>query len=104
MAVWIKQGVCGCPRREIRKAIGVLATLYKENRKDFYITSLREGSHCDGSLHYDGYAVDFRKGGIDNRTVTPDTIIMRLRDEFPRFKFQLIEHQTHFHLEWDEMS
>lgn len=59
MTTWIKQGVIGDLQQIARKGLGRVA---KVNSKDLFITSIRDGNHSDGSLHYDGLAFDFRPG------------------------------------------
>jgi len=45
-----------------RKGLGRVARFYKEHGEDLFITSIEEGSHSAGSLHYAGMAFDFREG------------------------------------------
>lgn len=58
MTVWIKQGVVGDLQPVARKGLGRLAVLFE----NLYITSIRDGNHSPGSLHYDGLAFDIRYG------------------------------------------
>lgn len=44
-----------------RKGLGKVARFYEEHGEDLYITSLCEGTHSAGSLHYASMAFDFRK-------------------------------------------
>lgn len=60
--IWIKQGVLGDLQPIARKGLGKVAKLYKTSGLDLFVTSLRDGNHSDGSLHYDGLAFDIRKG------------------------------------------
>lgn len=64
MTVWIKQGVIGNLQPVARKGLGRVAKLYKSRSEDLYVTSLRDGNHSDGSLHYDGLAFDIRYGSV----------------------------------------
>jgi len=45
-----------------RKGLGRVARFYEEHGEDLFITSIEEGTHSAGSLHYAGMAFDFRKG------------------------------------------
>ena len=62
--VWFKQGVIGDLSIEAQKAFGKVAKLYHDNGEDFFVTSVREGTHSPGSLHYSGNAFDFQRGGV----------------------------------------
>ena len=62
MRVWIKQGVMGTLTPIARKGLGRVARFYFEHGEELYITSIMEGTHSAGSLHYAGMAFDFRKG------------------------------------------
>jgi len=61
MTVWYKQGVVGNLQPIARKGLGKVADLYKGIGEDLFVTSLRDGNHSAGSLHYDGLAFDIRK-------------------------------------------
>ena len=66
MTVWIKQGVCGDLSQQAQKGLGKVALLYHRNNiQDLYVTSIREGNHSFGSLHYRGDAFDIRKGNMN---------------------------------------
>jgi len=60
MTVWIKQGVMGCLKPQARKGLGRVADLFATEDHDLFITSIREGTHKAGSLHYDGQAWDMQ--------------------------------------------
>ena len=71
MTVWIKQGVQGDLRPEARRCKGRLIELYRDRGYplDFYITSIREGNHCDASCHYEGDAFDFTRQGVMKESI-----------------------------------
>jgi hypothetical protein len=93
MAIWYKEGVIGTKtHRRIRWAIGRLAQMYSERRAEFMITSLEDGTHGLGSLHPDGKAVDFRKAVFTKSDI---------RREIGDIEFDIVEHSTHFHVEYD---
>ena len=92
MTVWLKQGVIGDLQQPAQKGLGKVAKLYFENNQDLFITAIRDGNHMAGSFHYIGMAFDFRKGtGIT---------IYALRTILGK-NFDVIEHKTHFHVEYD---
>ena len=62
--VWIKQGVMGDMSNPMRKGFGRVAKHYAALGLDTYITSIRESNHDQGSLHYDGNAVDIKRQGL----------------------------------------
>lgn len=67
MSVFYKQGVMGRLSRECRKCLGrIHDRCYQPRRIDMMVTSIQEGNHSAGSLHYmdPGDAFDFRAGGV----------------------------------------
>ena len=58
--VWFKQGVMGTLSPLAQKGFGRVAALYHTDGQDFFCTSLNEGTHSAGSLHYAGDAFDFQ--------------------------------------------
>ena len=67
--VWIKQGVMGrlCP--DAQNGFGRVAALYFNKWLDFFVTSIREGTHSPGSLHYLGRAFDFEGQGVPKEEI-----------------------------------
>jgi len=68
-AVWFKQGVTGDLRTAAQKGFGRVAQLYISKGKDLFVTSIREGNHGHGSLHYIGLAFDFRREGVNLKEI-----------------------------------
>jgi len=60
MTMWLKQGVIGDLQSNARKGLGRVADLFHSHKQDIYVTSIRDGNHSAGSLHYDGLAFDIR--------------------------------------------
>ena len=79
MTVWYKQGVIGDLQPVARKGLGRVAELFGTKGDDLFITSIRDGNHMPGSLHYDGLAFD-------------------MQDDI---KFQLLEIRQVLGLGWD---
>ena len=97
MGVLLKQGVLhNGLHRETRRAIGSLATLYAGHGLDLIITSLMEGEHMSGSLHYDGKAIDFRRQGLKKGDIATRLYTLSAH-------WQVIEYNDLgiFHVEWD---
>ena len=91
MTVWIKQGVRGDLQPVARKGLGKVARVYKSHDQDLFITSLRDGNHSDGSLHYDGLAFDIRPG-----IATVTELKMNLGPDW-----DIINEGNHIHCEYD---
>jgi hypothetical protein len=91
MTVWYKQGVEGDLTIPAQKCLNRVHSHYNLLGKDLFITSKRDGNHSAGSLHYNGNAFDFRKDGV------------RLTDlkRVAGRNFDVVEHATHFHIEYD---
>ena len=92
MAVWIKQGVLGDLQPVARKGLGRVAKLFETEDHDLFITSLRDGNHMAGSLHYDGLAFDMR----DN----PKFQIHEIRAGLG-FGWDVVPEIDHIHCEYD---
>lgn len=61
MTVWYKQGVLGDPSNAMLKARNKIHRYYQNTfGEDLFITSIRDGNHSAGSLHYRGDAEDYR--------------------------------------------
>lgn len=92
MTVWYKSGVVGDLNTPAQKGMGKVAALYKSYGKDLFITAIRDGNHMDGSFHYIGMAFDFRKAASISKIMLHKTL---------GSEFDVIEHSTHFHVEYD---
>jgi hypothetical protein len=64
MTVWNKQGVLGNLQPIAQKGFGRVAAQYTREGQDIYVTSIREGNHKAGSLHYLGLAFDIKRGKV----------------------------------------
>jgi len=94
MTVWYKQGVIGDLQPIARKGLGRVASLLKLHKSDLHITSLRDGNHRAGSLHYDGLAFDFIKHG--NQGYNKSDIQKILGSDW-----DVVNETTHIHCEYD---
>jgi len=92
MTVWYKQGVLGDLQPVVRKALGKVASLIESNGHDTFITSLRDGNHSSGSLHYDGLAFDLKHYSV----TTIANIKLALGSDF-----DVIDESNHIHIEYD---
>lgn len=101
MTVWIKQGVCGDLSIQMQKALGKLVTLYADHALDFFITSIREGNHSGGSLHYIGHAIDFKRQGVPRDEIAGEMVLLAARIGG---RFDVVEYsdvRDIFHVEYD---
>ena len=92
MTVWYKQGVLGDLQPVTRKGLGRVAVLYETGGDDLFITSIRDGNHKAGSLHYDGLAFDTQ----DNPKYQLDEIRKVLGPGW-----DLVPEKDHLHCEYD---
>lgn len=82
----------------------LLAVIFEVNRilekyqRELYITSICDGKHMTGSLHYKGLAFDFRYPTKDETTLR--YIITELRASFDIFCDIVLE-SDHIHIEFD---
>jgi hypothetical protein len=94
MTIWYKQGVIGRMNPQLRKAVGRIHGYYAQHGLSLYITSVEEGNHSAGSLHYCGDAVDFRRPSEDFPTIED------IRKSCGP-GFDVVEYGWGFHVEWD---
>ena len=95
MSTYIKQGVYGELVPEAAEGKRQLEKLFASENEDLIITSIREGTHSPGSFHPNGRAFDIR---------TPKSITwIQIRDFLNQggHKFDVVEHSTHIHIEYD---
>lgn len=91
MSTLIKQGVCGDLDPVMQKALNKIHSVYQSYGYDLIITSMREGNHSPGSLHYIGRAIDCRKGKVS---------ILALSSALGT-DFDCIDESNHYHIEYD---
>ena len=92
MKVWIKQGVCGDLQPIARKGLGRATDMFHKHGESIYITSLRDGNHIPGSLHYDGLAFDI----LPPLTFDFSELAAALGSDW-----DVINEDTHIHCEYD---
>ena len=92
MTTWYKQGVIGDLQQPARKGLGRVARLLSSRNEDLFITSLRDGNHSDGSLHYDGLAFDMRYPQL--------TSIKQIKEKLGP-KWDVVVESNHIHCEYD---
>lgn len=99
----LKQGVkISGVKPEIVLCINIVASIYNTYGKDCVVTSVKDGKHKDNSLHYDGYAVDFRTKHLDNdnKILIVRLITEALGEEFDVILESLGLDNEHLHVEF----
>lgn len=94
MSILIKQGVCGDLSNVCQKALGLIHSYYQRLGEDLVVTSIRDGNHSPGSLHYNGNAFDIRY------STAPIFKISELR-RLLGSDFDVIPEKNHIHVEFD---
>lgn len=99
MGITYKPGVSGEPTAAIQHAISVAASAYGAHGVELVVTSLRDGRHMQGSLHYSGNAVDLRRWDIDAKQVTSQ-VVAQIRSQLGS-DYDVILESDHIHIEFD---
>lgn len=97
MIVSIKPGVrVRGLSNEILLAIVIAESVYRETQGLMVITSLTDGKHSVGSLHYTGEAVDLRLPS----TIVIDQVVSQLKSALGS-SYDVILETDHIHIEYD---
>ena len=98
----IKQGVIMAGiKLPMRKALKSANTIWQALGQELVVTAALDGEHSAGSLHYYGYAIDFR-----TRYFTDDekySAAVQLRKELGK-GYDVVVHKTHMHVEYDAVK
>ena len=84
-------------RAETLLAINIVESVFQNEKQEFVITSLMEGKHSRGSLHYSGAAFDIR-----TRHLSEDSInkIYKILKVSLGMDYDVIQEKTHIHIEF----
>jgi len=82
-------------RPEALLAVLIASEVYRDYGEELVITSVVEGQHRRGSLHYVGQAVDFRLPRKAAASVIASTLANRLGADY-----DVILEPTHIHVEF----
>ena len=88
-------------RPEITIGLAVAESLFREHDVDLIVTSVIEGTHSRGSLHFVGQAADLRSAHLDRDLRQR---IRRELDERLGDDFDVVLEQDHFHIEFQPKS
>lgn len=105
MALRLKRGVkLNGVQPELVLGIMVAETVLNDEGYDLTVTSLLDGTHSAGSLHYAGFAFDLRTWADDAGTQMDDNekqiIAEKLRNALGD-EFDVVVESTHIHVEFD---
>ena len=81
---------------EILYGMIVVQEVFREHRCEMVVTSVTDGTHSPGSLHYIGHAFDLRLYNIPQATL--DAIIAQCRERLPG-SFDVVIESDHIHIE-----
>jgi hypothetical protein len=85
---------------QMRKALMAANQVWSENGQELVVTSALDGEHSPSSLHYYGYALDFRTRYFDDKTLPK---VIHEYSEALRYldvAYRMVVHDTHIHVEW----
>ena len=74
----------------------VVEGVFREANIEMVVTSVTDGTHSPGSLHYIGHAFDLRLYNIPQAKL--DTIIAQCRERLPS-SFDVVIESDHIHIE-----
>lgn len=95
----IKDGVvCGNPRLELIDVLITCTEVYYDLGYTLVVTSLQDGAHMKGSLHYEGLAADLRTNMVPRERLP--SLVAALRRKLPRYTDVVLE-KDHIHVEYD---
>ena len=98
----IKEGVlAGTPKLELIDGLLTCAEVYYDLGYVLVITSLADGTHMKGSLHYEGLAADLRTSMVPRERLP--SLVAALRRKLPRY-WDVILEKDHIHVEYDTRS
>ena len=105
MATYIKIDVHGLEKinHTLWKLFGFICTHYENKGKNVYITSIAEGLHRNGSFHYIGRAIDFKRCGFIKKDIRIIINNWCTKYGYDTNDFDLLEYHDKdiFHLEYD---
>lgn len=81
-------------RPELVLALTIIERVYQTQGSELVITSVTDGEHMRGSLHYTGAAVDLRLPVTD-----VDTIVVHLKADLGQ-DFDVVLEPDHIHVEF----
>jgi len=90
MSTWYKEGVFGELTAGAAEGLRLVEKLVGP-REEIFITSIREGTHCYGTLHHSGNAWDMRK----LKCLVKSDLATRLGQGY-----DVVDEDDHWHIEY----
>ena len=102
MSLQLKAGVkLGKLQPQMALAAAIVHSVYQRNNAACTITSANDSKHMDGSLHYEGRALDFRtKNYVSNKLMLVAEIKKALGNGFDAILESADMPNEHIHVEW----
>lgn len=96
----IKEGVSLIGLKIIMRKVLITADhIWQKYGQELVVTSGTDGEHSAGSLHYYGYALDFRTRYFTEEEVKKVSVELR---KLLGSDYHVVEHSTHIHVEYDK--
>ena len=83
--------------QEIVTALVIAGSIWERLNRDLVVTSVCDGRHSTGSLHYVGHAIDFRISNLSQTQVDP--AVNMLRQNLGK-DFDVVLEADHIHVEF----
>jgi hypothetical protein len=96
----IKKGAIMAGLKPVMRRVLILADeIWTKNGQELVVTSALDGTHSPGSLHYYGYALDFRIRYFDESTT--HKVYNELKESLNMMElYDVVLHKTHIHVEY----
>lgn len=82
----------------MRKALKSANRIWESFNEELVVTSALDGSHSAGSLHYYGYALDFRTRYFSEYEAA--RVFEHLCNDIGDM-YTVVHHTTHIHVQWN---
>ncbi len=95
----IKEGVkINGLKPEMLLGVIIIQSIFQQWKKEFVLTSVTDGTHKEGSKHYEGQAVDIRIWDFTSEEL--ESFAKDLRDALGD-DFDIVIEKDHIHAEYD---
>jgi hypothetical protein len=96
----LKKGVIMTGLRLVMRPVLIEADkIYRDYGEELVVTSALDGTHSPGSMHYYGYALDFRTRDFDELTLLKVIVDLQKALRKYGFHYKVIRHKDHLHIE-----
>ncbi len=86
-------------RPEMLVGLQVVHSIFDKHGKTCVVTSANDSAHSRGSLHYQGWALDFRTRHLSDQS-EKDRLAASVKKALGG-DFDVVLESTHLHVEWD---